>query len=126
VTAKEVNVSERPYDLNERTAQFGEAPIRFAKAVPLNDVSRPLISQLVRSGTSVGANYCEADGAGSRKDFLYRIMVCKREARETMHWLRMIAAAVEDRQADARILWQEAKELQLIFASIHRSGKKEK
>jgi four helix bundle protein len=75
------------YDLEERTAQFGEAIIEFAKRVPVNLVTQPLIPQLVRAGTSVGANYCEADNAGSKKEFRYRISICKRESRETKHWL---------------------------------------
>jgi four helix bundle protein len=56
------------FDLEERTALFGEAVLHFAKKIPVNPVTKPLISQLVRAGTSVGANYCEAD-AVSKKDF---------------------------------------------------------
>jgi four helix bundle protein len=111
----------RPYDLAERTAKFGEAVIRFAKTVKLNAVTAPLVRQLVRSATSVGANYCEADEAGSRKEFCYRISICQREARETKHWLRMLAAA-ESPRAEARQLWQEANELNLIFAAIFRKS----
>ena len=81
------------HDLEERTAKFGEAIIAFAKKVPVNLVTTPLIPQFVDSGTSVGSNYCEADDAGSKKEFLYRISLCKRESRETKHWLRMIVAA---------------------------------
>src|SRR3972149_4868527 len=105
----------KPYDLEERTGRFGEAVIAFAKRIPVNLVTQPLISQLVDSGTSVGANYCEADNAGSKKEFRYRISLCKRESRETKHWLRMIAAAVPELKDDARTLWREAKELNLIF-----------
>jgi len=109
------------FDLEERTALFGEAVIRFAKTIPLNKVTESLISQLVRAGTSVGANYIEADDADSRKDFRYRIGVARREARETMHWLRMVVAGEEQLKTEARILWQEAKELNLIFGKIRRS-----
>jgi four helix bundle protein len=73
------------YDLEDRTGRFGEAVIAFAKRVPVNLVTTPLIGQLVRAASSVGANYCEADEAGSGKEFAYRIGVCKREARETKH-----------------------------------------
>jgi len=79
------------YDLEERTAQFGEAIIEFVKTLPLDPVNSPLISQVVRAGTSVGANYMEADGTESNKDFRHRISICKKEAKETKHWLRMIA-----------------------------------
>lgn len=59
----------RKYDLEERTAKFGEEIIRFAKKIPENSVTKPLITQLVKAGTSIGANYCEADDAESGKDF---------------------------------------------------------
>ena len=80
------------------------------------------MKQLVRASTSVGANYCEADEAGTRKEFRYRISVCKRESRECKHWLRMIAKAVPHLRKEARELWQEANELTLIFAAIFRKG----
>jgi four helix bundle protein len=110
----------RRFDLEERTARFGEAIIAFAKRVPANLVTQPLIPQLVDSGTSVGANYCEADDAGTKKEFKYRISLCKRESRESKHWLRMLAAAVPDMKEEARTLWREAKELNLIFSAIYR------
>ena len=110
----------RSFDLAERTARFGEAVIRFALTLPRNAVSAPLISQLVKSATSIGSNYCEADEAGSRKEFRYRISVCCRECRETKYWFRMNAAAVPAKIDDARALWKEADELNRIFASIHR------
>ena len=112
----------KPYNLEERTALFGEQIITYAKRLPVNQVTRSLIDQVVRSGTSVGANYCEADDAESRKDFVHKVRLCRKESRETKHWLRMIATAMDDPQlrADARPLWQEAKELNLIFAKIAR------
>src|SRR5271170_7694648 len=81
------------FTLEERTACFGEAVIAFAKRVPSNAVTLPLIGQLVRSGTSVGANYCEADDAESKKDFRHKIGLCRKESKESKYWLRMIAAA---------------------------------
>jgi four helix bundle protein len=88
----------------------------------VNTVSAPLIPQLVRAGTSVGANYVEADDADSKKDFRFKIGLCRREARETKHWLRMVVAAEPQLRDDARVLWQEAKELNLIFGAIRRRG----
>src|ERR1017187_2128866 len=115
--------SEKPaFDLEERTALFGEAVIRFAKIIPKNPVATPLISQIVRSGTSVGANYCEADDAVSKKDFKNKIGTCRKKARDTKLWLRMIAAAEPELKVEARKLWQEAKELHLIFAAIWRKS----
>jgi four helix bundle protein len=111
---------ERTYDLEERTARFGEAIIDFANIIPQTAVTRPLIEQLVGCGSSVGANYCEADDAVSKKEFRLRCGTCKKEARETKHFLRMIVRAVPELKSHARPLWQEAKELHLIFAKIWR------
>jgi four helix bundle protein len=110
----------KPYNLEERTAQFGEAIIRFAKKIPQNPVNNRLISQLVGAGTSIGANYCEADDGVSRKDYKNRIGTCKKEARETKFFLRMVAVAEDRLKPEARVLWLEAKELHLIFCSIFR------
>jgi len=114
-------MGEQRYDLAERTARFGEAVIRYATTLPRNAVSSPLISQLVKSATSVGSNYCEADEAGSRKEFKYRISVCCRESRETKYWFRMNAAAMPAKAEEARVLWKEADELNRIFATILRN-----
>ena len=121
--ATTVNKSEQKYDLEERTAKFGESVISLAKTIPVNLVTTSLIPQLVRSGTAVGANFCEADDAGSRKEFIYRVSLCKREARETKHWLRMIVRAEPTFREAAAQLWQEAKELNLIFSAIHRRNR---
>ena len=114
--------STKAFDLEERTARFGESVVVFAKRLPRNVVTLPLIKQIIRSATSIGANYCEADDAQSKKEFLQKISVCKKEARETKHWLRMIATAEPDLKNEMRVLWQEAKELHLIFAAIWRKG----
>src|SRR3954451_13344601 len=112
----------RRFDLAERTARFGEEIIRFSKSVKQSAITSPLIRQLVRSATSIGANYVEADEAGSKKEFRYRISVCKRETRETQYWLRMVVAAKPELRDQARTLWREAKELVLILAAIHRKA----
>lgn len=107
-------------DLGERTAQFGEAIVRFANKVPRNPVNSRLIEQLVGAGTSVGANFCEADNSVSGKDFKQRIGTCRKESRETMFFLRMVATSETSLAAEARSLWREAKELNLIFGAIWR------
>jgi four helix bundle protein len=111
------------YDWEERTGRFGEVVILFAKKLPVNAVNSPLISQVVRAATSVGANYSEADDASTKKEFMHKIGTCKREARETKHWLRMIAAAEPGVADEARALWKEARELHLIFPAISRRGR---
>ncbi|MCX6702885.1 MAG: four helix bundle protein [Candidatus Wolfebacteria bacterium] len=112
------NVKNPKFDLEERTAKFGEDIIEFAKKISKTPITLPLISQLVRSGTSVGANYCEADCAESRKDFEHKLGICKKESKESKHWLRMIAMAIPDLKDDAKSLWRECNELNLIFSSI--------
>ncbi|MBA2430857.1 MAG: four helix bundle protein [Chthoniobacterales bacterium] len=112
--------SERPFELEERTAQFGEAVVRFSKKIPRNPTNNRLIDQLVGCGTSVGANYCEADERVSKKDFRNTIGRCVKEAKETKFFLRMIAASEPTLATEARKLFQEARELHLIFASIYR------
>src|SRR5207247_10115127 len=85
----------RVYDLKERTARFGEAIIDFAKTIPLNPVTTRIISQLVGAGTSVGANYVEADDAVSKKEFLKSIGTCRKEARETKHFIRIAVRSMQ-------------------------------
>jgi four helix bundle protein len=109
-----------PEDLGERTARFGESIIRFAKRIPRHAVNNRLIDQLVGAGTSVGANYCEADDAVSGKEFKQKIGTCRKESKESMFFLRMVATAEEGLAAEARVLWREAKELNLIFGAIWR------
>ena len=122
---REEQSESRVYDLEERTARFGEAVIDFAKTIPQNAVTNRIISQLVAAATSVGANYVEADDAVSKKDFLKSIGTCRKEARETKHFLRMVARAVPELKLQARELWMEASELHLIFSRIWRGRKNE-
>lgn len=113
-----------PYDLEENTARFGEAIIRFAKKIPNTPVNRRLIEQLVGCGTGVRANYCEADDAVSKKEFTCKIAISRKEARETKFFLRMVATAEPSLKEEARELWFEAKSLHLIFCRIFRTGRK--
>ncbi len=114
---------EKVYDLEERTAKFGEDIIEFAKKIPKNIITIPLIDQLIRAGTSVGGNYCEADCAESRKDFEHKLGICKKEAKESKHWLRMIAKAVPELKDEAKKLWKESNELQRIFIAIIKKSR---
>jgi len=119
--AEDARGAERlPFDLEERTALFGEAIIRFLKQIPRGPQNNRLIDQLTGCGTSVGANYCEANEGVSKKDFRNIIGRCRKEAKETKFFLRMIAAAEPELSSEARELFREAKELHLIFASIYR------
>ena len=114
----------KKYDLEERTAQFGEAIIELVKTFHQDSINSPLINQIVRAATSIGANYMEADGAESKKDFQHKISICKKEAKETKHWLRMIAKANPARRDECQKLLKEAQELSSLFSSILLPKKK--
>ncbi len=111
---------EKPYDLEERTAVFGEEVVRFAKKIPKGPGNSRLIDQVVGAGTSLGANYAEASETVSPKDFKYTVSSCVKEAKETRFFLRMIVAAEPQLAEEARRLYREARELHLIFASMYR------
>lgn len=116
-------MSDKKYYLEERTAKFGEDVIRFRNDMPKNEITRPIVNQMIKRGTSVGANYCEADDAESKADFKHKIGICKKESREVKHFLRISAVAVPYMKDRARKLWIEAKELNLIFNSIYKKVK---
>ncbi len=105
-------------DLEERTAIFAESIIIFCNKLPINEVTRRLIPQLVGAGTSVGANYCEADCAESNRDFIHKLSIANKEAKETKFFLRVLAKAVPGYIEEMRKLWKEAHELNLILSSI--------
>ena len=111
------------YNLEERTAKFGEDIIEFCRNIRQNTITKPIINQLIRSGTSIGANYMEANSASSKKDFRNKIFISKKETQETKHWLRMIAKCLPERKEEIRKLWKECQELTLIFGKIVSSLK---
>ncbi len=113
-----MNKTSPNYNLETRTIKFSEEIILFANKLPKSNINNPLISQLVRSGTSIGANYCEANGASSQKDFKNKIYICKKEAKETKYWLQIISTSSPDHKEQCRKLWKEAQELTLIFSKI--------
>lgn len=115
----------KQYDLEERTAKFSRNLIEFCKLYPQNTITAPLINQVIRSGTSIGANYREANGASSKKDFLNKIFICKKESKETLYWLELLDKATDNEKirSNCQKLWQEAKEFILIFSKIAHSTK---
>ncbi|MBI2326252.1 four helix bundle protein [Candidatus Collierbacteria bacterium] len=112
------DTNQKNFNLEERTAKFGEKIILFCKDLNQDTISKPLISQLVRSATSVGANYMEANGASSKTDFRNKIYICKKESQETKHWLRMLSSYFPEKKDQLRLLWGEVQELTLIFQKI--------
>ncbi|MBU1031458.1 four helix bundle protein [Patescibacteria group bacterium] len=111
------------YNLEERTAKFGEIVIELCKKLKQDTISSPIINQLIRSSTSIGANYMEANGASSKRDFQNKIFICKKESQETKHWLRMLTKCFPEKVTDTRTLWKEVQELTLIFQKIGSSLK---
>jgi four helix bundle protein len=111
----------REYDLEEKLEVFGENIIDLVKKVPNNIITVPIIDQLIRSGTSVGANYMEANGASSRLDFRNKIYICKKESKETMHWLRMLARTCDLVKDDCRTMWSETQGYAKMFSKIVNS-----
>ena len=110
--------SNTKYDLEEKTAMFGKSIIALCKTLKETTISRPLISQIVRSATSIGANYMEANAASSKRDFRNKIYICKKEAQETKHWLRMLTETFPEKKEKLQRLWKECQELTLIFNKI--------
>ena len=114
------------YDLEERTAKFGEDVVDFIKSIKRNSINDSSIRQLIKSATSVGANYCEANNASSKNDFRNKIYICKKEINETKYWLRILTRINPELKDITRKLWQEAQELNLIFQKIVNSLNKKK
>ncbi len=112
------------YPLEERTGKFGEAIILLCKTLKQDNISAPVINQLVRSSTSIGANYMEANGASSKKDFQNKIYICKKESQETKYWLRMLSVCFPDKKEELRVFWKEAQELTMIFQKITNTLRK--
>jgi four helix bundle protein len=109
------------YDLLERTAAFGENIIKLCHSLPKTVITVPLINQLIKSGTSIGANYSEADNAESKKDFKHKIGICRKESKEAGFFLRMIKTAIPEKTNEVENLQQEAHELNLIFNAINHN-----
>lgn len=96
-------------DLEERTTEFAKRIIRLCKALPKSSINFPLINQIIRSSGSVGANYREANEAVGRKDFIHRLRIARKEAKETEHWLSLIEEANTDFKDKMANLFQETK-----------------
>lgn len=118
------NPEPKNYDLEERTAKFAESVIELMKKLPKDSINKRMIEQVVGSAGSIGANYCEANEAESKRDFQHKISIAKKEIKETKHWIRLLAKANPNFKKEFRDLWQEAQELLLIFSSIIKSSKK--
>ncbi len=113
------------FDLEERTMVFAENIIDLARSIKSDTVNSRIITQLIGSSGSIGANYCEATEGESKKDFTHKIGIAKKEIKETKHWLRLLARANPEKKENIRVLWKETHELLLIFSKIIRSSRSE-
>ena len=109
----------KPRDLEERTFQFAQSIRAFVKQLPKTIGNAEDVRQLVRASGSVAANWIEADKALSKKDFLMRVKICRKEAKESRLFLRLLDAGLTKSTLSARDqLAVEARELTVIFSSI--------
>ena len=114
------------YDLEERTRNFSKDVINTCKKIKPSNINASIINQLVRSATSVGANYCEANAASSKNDFKNKIYICRKEVQETEYWLELLGEAEPAYKEELSQLWKEAHELTLIFNKISQSLREKK
>jgi four helix bundle protein len=106
------------YKLEGRVFCFSVSTLKTLRKVRRHELNRNILSQLTRSCTSVGANYQEANGASSRKDFRNKIHLCKKEVQESRYWIHLLAETNENLKSELRELWSEANQLAKIFGSI--------
>jgi len=121
-----MNYLERTRAFTKRTSKFGGDIINLVMSVKPNHVNKSILSQLIRSSTSIGANYCEASNASSKKDFRNKIFICKKEAQETQHWLQMLSKSNAETTNMTRKYWRECHEFIMIFQAIINSLNKRK
>jgi four helix bundle protein len=112
------NQNSKQYDLEERTLQFAKSALGFCKGLPKTLISEEIGKQLIRAATSVGANYIEANEALGKKDFVMRIKICRKEAKECGYWLKLVEVGHPDLGKEREILLKESTELMKIFGSI--------
>jgi len=111
--------SNKKYDLEERTAAFAERIRDFCLKLPKNIANTEYIQQLLRAGSSPGANYIEANETIGDKDFKMKIKTCRRESKESRYWLRLVVTdKTVEMENERKSLLQEAKEFVLIFTAI--------
>lgn len=111
------------YDLESRTKKFSIGVIDICKKIKPTPVNRNLISQVIRSATSIGANYREANGASSKNDFRNKVFICKKEAQETEYWLDLCIHAELEHTKELQLLREECRQITLIFGKIAGSLK---
>jgi four helix bundle protein len=117
----------REQEFEDRLINFSQSTLLLCRKIPETTITRPIITQLVRSATSIGANYCEANNASSKRDFKNKIFICKKESQETKYWLKLVLSSSSEGKDEINKLIQECHEFCLIFqkivATIENNGK---
>ena len=112
------NQNNKQYDLEERTLKFARSVRDFTKKLPRTISNNEYVKQLIRSSSSIGANYIEANESLSKKDFRMRAMISRKEAKETRFWLQLIQSDSLDLEKESQLLLNEATELMKILGAI--------
>jgi len=113
----------KQYDLEERTLKFSKKVIYLVRQLPKNQINFKLVDQLIRSATSIGANYREANETETKKDFSFRIRICRKEGKETFYWLQLLSDTNPNFKNQINNLLDETLELVKIFAAILMKSK---
>lgn len=116
--------SNKKYDLEERALEFSKQIVKLCKSLPKNVITIPLINQFIRSGTAIGANYIEANDALGKKDFVHRVKIARKEAKETIYWLKLVNETENKFEKEVDILLKECIELKNILSAIIRNSDK--
>jgi len=117
------NPKTKIYDLEERTLEYGKRIIHLCRSLPMDVANNTISGQLMRSGTSLGANYREVNETVTKKDFSFRMRICRKEAKETVYWLQLVIEANPGLEKRVSPLLQETGELVKIFAAIIEKSK---
>jgi four helix bundle protein len=115
-------MSEAKKDIRKRTFKFAVNVVKFYFSLPANIRFSPMSNQLLKAGTSIGANIEEAQGALTRKDFIHSVNIAKKETRETVFWLKLWIASNLPKANEAKILLNESEEIRLILTSIVKTA----
>lgn len=118
MTNQDTTTNNQRFDLEDRTTMFSARLLKFLRSVPKDLESQIIIEQLVRSSTSIGANYAEANDSYSKKEFSHKISICRKETKETKYWLRLLLGIYPEFKSEIRYFLKESSELVLIFSSI--------
>ena len=116
--SQNTNNKDKKYDLEERTLEFAKRVIRLCRKLPEGTVNFKLVDQIIRSAGSVGANYREANDALGKKDFIHRLRIARKEAKETVFWLKLILEANKDKEQEVENLVGECTEIRNILSAI--------